>query len=302
MEREAFGAVDIGSNTIKLKIKEKVYEKEIPNFIEILNSKIPIRLGEDVFNDGFIGKEKEFQLFEIFNEISLSFKEHNVNDYRVYATSAFREASNGKDIINKIKKKYDINIEIINEATEADLIYEVSSQNQLIDKNKSHLYVDVGSGNTKVIVYSKGEKICSRSFKIGTVRLLSDTVQLSEIKLFKMWLKQMSQTHSISSIIATGGNINTIDKLFLENDKHKIDYFSLKKTFENLQFMNIEQRIETYNLSKYRADVILPALYIFLIVSEVIHVSSYIIPKIELVDGIMYEIVKKRTSIPFNEL
>lgn len=104
MGRAAFGAVDIGSNTIKLKIKEKVYEKEIPNFIEILSSKIPIRLGEDVFNDGFIGKEKEFQLFEIFNEISLSFKEHNVNDYRVYATSAFREASNGKDIINKIKK------------------------------------------------------------------------------------------------------------------------------------------------------------------------------------------------------
>lgn len=302
MEREAFGAVDIGSNTIKLIIKKKVYEKEIPNFIEILSSKIPIRLGEDVFNDGFIGKEKEFQLFEIFNEISLSFKEHNVNDYRVYATSAFREASNGKDIINRIKKIYNINIEIINEATEADLIYEVSSQNQLIDTNKSYLYVDVGGGNTKVIVYSKGEKICSRSFKIGTVRLLSDTVQLSEIKLFKMWLKQMSQTHSISSIIATGGNINTIVELFLEDDKHKIDYFSLKKTFENLQFMNIEQRIETYNLSKYRADVILPALYIFLIVSEVIHVSSYIIPKIELVDGIMYEIVKKRTSIPFNEL
>ena len=293
MARETFGAIDIGSNTIKLKIMKKEYEKDIHNFIEILNSKIPIRLGEDVFNDGFIGKEKESHLIEIFKGISFSFKENNVNDYRAYATSAFREASNGKDIIKRIKKQYDINIEIINEATEADLIYEVSSQNHLIDKKKSYLYVDVGGGNTKVIVYSNGEKICSRSFKIGTVRLLSDTVQLSEITLFKMWLKGMSQTHSISAIIATGGNINTIDELFLEDDKHKIDYFSLKKIFDNLQFMNIEQRIETYNLSKYRADVILPALYIFLIVSEAIQVSSYIIPKIELVDGIMYEIINR---------
>ncbi|MDD4829767.1 MAG: hypothetical protein WC108_04055 [Bacteroidales bacterium] len=293
MARETFGAIDIGSNTIKLKIMKKEYEKDIHNFIEILNSKIPIRLGEDVFNDGFIGKEKESHLIEIFKGISFSFKENNVNDYRAYATSAFREASNGKDIIKRIKKQYDINIEIINEATEADLIYEVSSQNHLIDKSKSYLYVDVGGGNTKVIVYSNGEKICSRSFKIGTVRLLSDTVQLSEITLFKMWLKGMSQTHSISAIIATGGNINTIDDLFLEDDKYKIDYFSLKKTFDNLQFMNIEQRIETYNLSKYRADVILPALYIFLIVSEAIQVSSYIIPKIELVDGIMYEIINR---------
>ena len=220
MARETFGAIDIGSNTIKLKIMKKEYEKDIHNFIEILNSKIPIRLGEDVFNDGFIGKEKESHLIEIFKEISFSFKENNVNDYRAYATSAFREASNGKDIIKRIKKQYDINIEIINEATEADLIYEVSSQNHLIDKKKSYLYVDVGGGNTKVIVYSNGEKICSRSFKIGTVRLLSDTVQLSEITLFKMWLKGMSQTHSISAIIATGGNINTIDELFPDFDKY----------------------------------------------------------------------------------
>lgn len=293
MERKIFGAIDIGSNTIKLIIKKRENEKEISNYLEILHSKIPIRLGEDVFYNGFIGKEKEAKLIEIFKEVSSVFKAHDVSDYRAYATSAFREALNGTDIIKKIKQEYDINVEIINTTREADLIYEVSSKNHLIDKNKSYLYVDVGGGNTKVIVFSNGEKICSRFFKIGTVRLLSDTVQSREIALFRIWLKDMSETYSINSIIATGGNINTVDELLLKDDNHKINYFNLKEIFDNLQFMNIEERIEKFNLSKYRADVILPALYIFLIVSEFTHVSSYIIPRIELVDGIMYEMINK---------
>lgn len=289
MKINTFGAIDIGSNTIKLLISNVENIKTKQNFKGLAYLRVPIRLGSDVFHNGFISKEKEEELIIALKGFSYILKAYNVEKYKIYATSAMREANNGIQIINSIKKECGIDVEIISDTKEADIIYEASSEKLIIDKKKSYLYIDVGGGSTKVIVYSDGEKICSRSFKLGTVRILSDSVELREIALFNLWLKDMYSLYSPCAIIASGGNINNIYKL-LKNDNKSIEYCNIKYLHDTMQLMSIDERIKKFKLNYYRADVIVPAMYIFLMASQTCKIKDFIIPKVELVDGIIYNI------------
>jgi exopolyphosphatase/guanosine-5'-triphosphate,3'-diphosphate pyrophosphatase len=292
MKINTFGAIDIGSNTIKLLISNAENIKTKQNFKGLAYLRVPIRLGSDVFHNGFISKEKEEELIIALKGFSYIFKAYNVEFYKAYATSAMREANNGIQIINSIKKECGVDVEIISDTKEADIIYEASSEKLIIDKKKSYLYIDVGGGSTKVIVYSGGEKICSQSFKLGTVRILSDAIELREIALFNFWLKDMTSLYSPSAIIASGGNINNIHKL-LKNDNKSIEYCNLKNLHDTMQIMSIDERIKNFKLNYYRADVIVPAMYIFLMASRICKIKDFIVPKVELVDGMIYNLYNK---------
>lgn len=288
MER-IIGAIDIGSNTIKLRIN-KVENSKI-NIINhrLFYKKIPIRLGEDVFNYGYIGEEKEKELIEIFKYIKSVFLLFNVKEYKAYATSSFREAINGKEISNTILNALNIYIEIINETKEADLLYNVGISDKLIDRDKNYMLVDTGGGNTKIIIYSNGEKNCSRTFKIGTVRLLNNKVNPIEYLLLEIWIKNMCKAYHISSIIATGGNINDINSIISINFQKEISYETLMDLFNVLKYKSLDEIMSEFNINFYRADIILNALRIFLKVSEISKVVDFIIPDIELIDGIIQE-------------
>lgn len=290
MRINTFGAIDIGSNTIKLLISNVENIKTKQNFKGLAYLRVPIRLGSDVFHNGFISKEKEEELIIALKGFSYILKAYNVEFYKAYATSAMREANNGIHIINAIKKECGIDIEIISDTKEADIIYEASGEKLIIDKKKSYLYIDVGGGSTKVIVYSDGEKICSRSFKLGTVRILSDAVELREIALFNLWLKDMASLYSPRAIIASGGNINNIYKLLKKDDNKGIEYCNLKNLHDTMQLMSIDERIKNFKLNYYRADVIVPAMYIFLMAGKTCKIKDFIVPKVELVDGIIYNL------------
>lgn len=297
MKTDIFAAIDIGSNAIRLLINNIEKNGEEPDFKKVAFLRVPIRLGDDVFTKGSISEDKKHLLISALQGFSHIMKAYCVDDYRACATSAMRDASNGKEITDSILKESGIDIKIISGNDEADIICEAGGLVNIMDKKRNYLYVDVGGGSTEVVVYGNQQKITSHSFQLGTVRMLVEAVKEEEVKLFKSWLKTIYKKYEPVSIIATGGNINKIHKVLGKREKEPLTYSEIKKLYDNLRNLSYEERIQNFKLNTYRADVIIPALKIFLTVCKTCKVGEIYVPKVGLVDGIIHHLYYEKESL-----
>ncbi len=291
MNRETIGAIDIGSNAIRLLINYVESENnDSVAFKKAAFIRVPIRLGEDVFTSGEIGTEKLERLEHAMVSFSYLLKSFKVARYRACATSAMRDANNSDEVVKHIREKAGIPIEIISGKEEASIIFEAGMLADMMDKRRGYLYVDVGGGSTEVTIYSRGKKVDSESFPLGTVRMISNAIEKSEWKRFKKWLDECAAKYKATAIIGSGGNINKIHKILNKKENEHIRYVELQLLYEQLENMSYEERVHNLGLNSYRADVIIPALKIFTAVCNVCKINNVIVPKKGLADGIIHKL------------
>lgn len=287
-----YAAVDIGSNAVRLLFCDvDVYQnhKEVKKISLI---RLPIRLGQDVFTKKKISNKNISNLIKALESFKNLASIYDVVAYRVCATSAMREAKNGKEIIDKIKKKTKIEIEIIDGDTEAKLILETHVTDKL-DPTGTYLYIDVGGGSTELSIFSKGEQIQSKSFKIGTIRLKNDLVSDKTWKEMQSWIVKAIKKHQPEMAIGTGGNINKLYKMCGLKD-YKLFGFSQLNDMNNLLLEHtIEERILKFGLKPDRADVITHAARIYLTVLKTAKIENIFVPKVGLADGIIFKLSEK---------
>jgi len=290
MKIETLAAIDIGSNAIRLLISNIEAGASITDFKKTVFLRLPIRLGEDVFKKGKIGNRKREQLIHVIQGFSHIMKACNVSKYRACATSAMRDAANGREVAQIIRKESDIDVEIISGQEEADMVFKAGGMDKVMNKNTNYLYVDVGGGSTEVIVYSNQKKIVAESFQIGTVRMISKAVKQGEMRKFKSWLKDIHANYAPLCIIASGGNINKAHKLLEKKASEPVIYPEIQILYNTLARMSYEERMRSYRLDTYRADVIIPALQIFLLVCDICKIKDIYVPKVGVVDGIIHQL------------
>lgn len=290
MKTETLGAIDIGSNAIRLLINNIDNNNISSDFKKAVFIRVPIRLGEDVFTQGKVSDEKQQMLLDAMTGFFYMMKVYKVDRYKAFATSAMRDAANGNQIVDAIKQRCNIEIEIIDGQKEGEIIFEAGGLDRMMDRDRNYLYVDVGGGSTEIILYSNHQKIAAESFRIGTVRMLTDTVEKKEKGRFKEWLNAIYKSYCPLSIIASGGNINKIYKLLGKREGEYINYPELKVLYSTLGDMSLEERILNYKLKSNRADVIAPAMKIFLTVCKQCKINEIYVPKVGLVDGIIHHL------------
>ncbi len=288
MDIKKYAAIDIGSNAIRLLIANVITKKEdVPQFKKSSLVRVPIRLGADTFVSGKISEENKHRMIDAINAFQLLMNVHGIEKYRACATSAMREASNGQEIIDEIQKETGIHIELIDGKTEAEIIFSTDLA-ELIQEDKSYLYVDVGGGSTEFTVFSKGRIINSKSFKIGTVRLLNKMVDKKEMwKDIEKWIKENTKGMKRMTLIGSGGNINKIYKMSGRAPGKSLSYIYLNAHYKFLKQMSYNERITELDLNPDRADVIIPATKIYLNAMKWSGANKVLVPKIGLSDGII---------------
>lgn len=288
------GAIDIGSNAIRLQITNIEHYQRERVLKKVTWVRVPLRLGEDVFSGGAITDAKLLKLEEVMLSFSYMMKAFNVQHYRACATSAMREASNSAQVISTIKEHTGIDIEVIDGSQEADIILEGGLSEIIGTGDKNYLFVDVGGGSTELTVFSNGKRIDSRSFPLGTVRLLSGTVNKSSWDELKKWVKYQSLRTTSMVVVGSGGNISKVGRMLGKKDNQTISYTELKVLYDYIDSFSLEDRIHQLRLNPHRADVIVPALKIFMTVMKTAKIDQVITPKIGVVEGI--------TRILYNQL
>lgn len=285
-----YAAIDIGSNAVRLLIKSvssSIQDKE-DKFSKVLLLRVPLRLGFDVFEKGRISPEKEERMRRLMKAYRHLMKIYGVERYRACATSAMRDAENGKSIIKKIKKTTGINIEIIDGQEEAKMVYNNHMECRE-DRNGNYMYVDVGGGSTEVNFLVNGELVYSKSFNIGTVRILTGGVTEAAWQQMRDEIEENTRNYPVVNIIGSGGNINKLYRLIEKKDKKRkrIPVSSLQQIYDRLKILTPEARMYEYNLKPDRADVIVPASEIFLCLAEKLKSEYIYVPEIGLSDGII---------------
>ena len=288
-------AIDIGSNAVRLLIKsidrEAVQEKKIK---KVMMLRVPLRLGFDVFSIGELSEKKADKLRRLMKAFRQLMKIYDVDDYRACATSAMRDARNGRTIIKKIEKDTGIRIEIIDGQEEARMIYNNHIE-CMEDRLGNYMYVDVGGGSTEINLLTNGELVWSVSYNIGTVRMLSNAVKEGTWQQMEEELMKVTEGVAAINIIGSGGNINKLFRLADKKDKklQRLPVSSLQTVYDVLKPLTPEERVEAFSLKQDRADVIVPAAEIFLKIAEVVHAEYIYVPVIGLSDGIIDNLYAK---------
>ena len=282
-------AIDIGSNAVRMLICYVISSGDEYVFQKNSYLRLPIRLGEDSFKNGIISNKKIILLTNAILSFKYIMKVHGIKEYKIYATSALRESINSKEVMSIVKKNTDLNIELITGLMEAKIISKGNSLEK-IEFNKTFLYVDVGGGSTEFSILKKGKDKISKSFKIGTVRLLNNLVDDSMLMEIKKWLKSNIDNDDKIKLFATGGNINKIQSMTGSKSVKPISYLSIKDLSNTLMEFNYQERMMKFDLNPDRADVIIPALNIFITTMEFVKANKIFVPKSGLVDGMINEI------------
>ncbi len=291
-----FAAINIGSNAVRLLISNVFETPTGPIFKKAELFRLPVRLGDNSFIDGKISPEKTDKLLMAMRAYKELIGIYTPITYRVCATSAMREASNSQDITDRIYQETQLNVEIIDGKTEADIIYSNHVAENL-DKNNSYLYIDVGGGSTEVSLFTKNKIVASRSFRIGTIRLLYNSVSKEYWNEFKDWVKDTTKGCKPIVAIGSGGNINKLFKMTGKKDNNYISYGKLKQMSDLLNTYTMDERMQLMDLNPDRADVIIPASKIYLTVMKIAHIEKIYIPQIGLSDGmvrLLYEDYKSK--------
>ena len=287
-------AIDIGSNAARLLICEVIKTGTKTELNKLNLIRIPLRLGFDVFEKGYIGFRKKKMLVNTIDAFSALMKVYEVDHYIACATSAMRDASNCKEIIKAIKADTGIKIDVITGDLEAEIIYE-NHIAELLDPNKSYLYMDVGGGSTEITLFHKNEVAFQKSFDIGTVRLLTNKVTDETWEDLKQSLKELAKKYNKLTAIGSGGNINKVFSMVNSKTLKSLPIEVIREFYRVLEPMSVEERMDVYKLKKDRADVIVPALKIYANAMKWANIEEIHVPKIGLADGLinhLYEQVK----------
>lgn len=295
-----YAAIDIGSNAVRLLISNIIEEEGKPVLFKKSSLvRVPIRLGTDVFLSKTISEENTQRILDTMLAFKLLMKSHKVVKYKACATSAMRESSNGREVVDMVFNNSGINIDIIEGEEEAAIIA-ATDLHKYIDTNKTYLYVDVGGGSTEFTVIDKGNPVASKSFKIGTVRLLNDMVKKEAWLELEQWIKKETNHYEKINVLGSGGNINKIFKISGKAMGKPLTYFYLTSYYNILQSYSYEERITILDLNQDRADVIIPAMRIYLSSMKWSGAKHIYVPKIGLADGIIksiyYDTVSSNTQ------
>jgi len=282
-----YAAIDIGSNAMRLLITNIVeQEGKETQFNKSALIRVPIRLGQDAFTVGEITSENVDRMVDAMTAFKLLMKVYKIEKYMACATSAMREAYNGKEVADIIKQKAEIDIEIIDGKVEAAIIAS-SDLHSFLSTDKTYLYVDVGGGSTEFSLFSDGKMVTSKSFKNGTVRLLNNMVNDVVWQEIEKWIKTICEPYDNVILIGSGGNINKIHKLSEKQQDRPLSYVYLTAQYQYLNSLSYEQRIAELGLNTDRADVIIPATQIYLNAMKWSGARQIYVPKIGLSDGIV---------------
>jgi exopolyphosphatase/guanosine-5'-triphosphate,3'-diphosphate pyrophosphatase len=290
LEIKKFAAIDIGSNAIRLLISNVIIsEDREPQFKKSSLVRVPIRLGADAFiGEGNISTANITRMISTMEAFKLLMNVHGVERYRACATSAMREASNGQETAEQVLSKTGIKIDIIGGKEEAAIISS-TDLNELIEGDNAYLYVDVGGGSTEFTLFSKGKIVNSKSFKMGTVRLLSNkkTVNKEIFANVEKWIRKNTKDLKRVSLIGSGGNINKLFKMSGRTEGKPISFIYLNAQYQFLKQMSYNDRVSELSLNPDRADVIIPATKIYLSAMKWSGARKIYVPKIGLSDGII---------------
>ncbi|MDG1926438.1 MAG: exopolyphosphatase [Flavobacteriaceae bacterium] len=293
MKIRKYAAIDIGSNAVRMLVANVVEYEKKTIFLKNSLVRIPVRLGQDAFSEGKISEVNIKRIIKSMKAFKLLMKVHGVKDYLAFATSAIREAKNGSKVVEKVLEKSGIKIEIIDGKKEAKIISNTTIFDT-ISKEKTFLYVDVGGGSTEFSVLIKGKRTYSKSFKIGTVRLLNDKVSDETWQAAEEWVNEHTQGHEKIYLLGTGGNINKLHKMAGIKDDRPISYLTLNALSNKLNLLTYEERIVKLGLNPDRSDVILPAAKLFLKTLNWSGAKDIYVPKVGLSDGMIRELCKNK--------
>jgi len=285
-----FAAIDIGSNAVRL-LFNHVYlnPQNQPVFKKVALTRVPVRLGADVFEQGFVSPRNEERLLQTMHAFKSLMLVHGVNDWMGAATSAMREALNGPEILNRIFKDTGLSIDLIDGKTEADLIFKNDVAGQLIP-GKPYLYIDIGGGSTEITLFFEGEKHLANSFPIGTVRALSGKVLPETWAELKEACQDLKEPFPELSGIGSGGNVVKLFTLAEIPEGRPLTIDKTKGILKRLQSLSFEDRIRHLNLNPDRADVIIPATEILLFICRHAGIRRLWVPQVGLSDGIVHHL------------
>lgn len=285
MKDTTYAAIDIGSNAVRLLIKRTSGQ----GLKKLLLLRVPLRLGFDVFAKGKVSARRSEDLLRLMKAYRQLMKIYDVDVMRACATSAMRDAANGRELIKKIADETGIRIEIIPGEEEARIVYNNHLERVGREANGNYLYVDVGGGSTECNFLSDGQLLASMSFNIGTVRLLTGKVKPEEWTRMNDSLAALAAKHGDLTIIGSGGNINKLYKMARDKDTAEGSFSTdeLARLYHLLKPLSVEQRMERFDLKADRADVIIPAAEIFLDIASVTGARRIVVPVIGVADGII---------------
>ena len=292
-------AIDIGSNAARLLISDVIQNPQgKPDFIKLTLVRVPLRLGFDVFEKGEISPEKKEMLIKTIHSYKLLIDVYQVKHFITAATSAMRDAGNAKYILEQVKNETGIDIKVISGEEEASYIYENHVAENL-NMDESYLYIDVGGGSTELTFFSDGKLIDKKSFDIGTIRLLKNQVDEVHWNEMKEFIRQKTVGYHHITAIGSGGNINKVFSLSKRKEGKPLSLELLRNYYKEFSSLSLSQRISLYQLREDRADVIVPALLIYINVMRWAEAEEIFVPKIGLADGlihILYDRVKEKVA------
>ncbi len=292
MEIKRFAAIDIGSNSVRLLIENVLENVEGPLFKKSALIRVPVRLGANAFSDHKIPELSIRHLIDTMMAFKYLMKANDVIHYKGCATSAMREAVNGPQIVKRIKEQTGIKIDIITGYSEANMIF--NSQTVVRERvGENCVFIDVGGGSTEITIFKAGKVLASKSFPIGTIRLLQNTVSENDWKKLRTFLKDKTFRLRNISIIGSGGNINRISKLAQLKPEKPLTFNKLSDIVKQIKSHSYEDRMKIFDLNPDRADVIVPAGEIFIAVMKQLNAEQIFIPKVGLGDGIVREVYKE---------
>ena len=293
---DKFGAIDIGSNAVRLLVGSVTsLNNQNPRFKKTSLVRVPIRLGADVFLKNEVSEENVKRLVDTMQSYKLLMDTHKIHSYKACATSAMRGAKNGQAIVERVLKETGIKIDIIDGNDEAAII-SMTDLTELTNQKSSFLYVDVGGGSTEFSVYHNSEKIASKSFNLGTVRLLNNLITQNLWDQVEDWIKTKTKGFEEISLIGSGGNINNIFKNSGVSKGKPLTYMYLSSYYQLLKSLTYEERIWELNMNHDRADVIVPATKIYLSAMKWSNAQNIYVPKIGLADGIIKSLYSEKTK------
>lgn len=289
-------AIDIGSNAARLLITDVIQKENAKPIFNKLNLiRVPLRLGFDVFENKLISPEKTAMLLQTLKAFRHLMNAYQVDAIKACATSAMRDASNALDILAIVKQETGLDIEVISGDTEANLVYE-NHVAENMDKDHSYLYIDVGGGSTETSFFSNGLLVFKKSYNIGTIRLLKKMVADKDWDEMKEELKAVTKGHKAVVAIGSGGNINKIFSMSKRKDGKSLNLELLRDYYKELEAVTVEERITKYSLREDRADVIVPALLIYINIMRWTGSDEIFVPKIGLADGLIQHLWAEEKS------
>lgn len=286
-------AIDIGSNAARLLISDVLNTPQgKPEFIKMSLVRVPLRLGFDVFDKGEITQARAEKVVKTIKSYKLLMDVYDVKHVKACATSAMRDAANGKQIMERVKAETGIEIKIISGQEEASFIYE-NHVAENMTSDESYLYIDVGGGSTELTFFSDGKLIFKESFNIGTIRLLKNQVEEKQWDVMKEFVKTRTKGYHHVTAIGSGGNINKIFSISKRKDGKPLTLELLRDYYKEFSSLSLDQRMSLYRLREDRADVIVPALLIYINVMRWADAENIFVPKIGLADGLIQSLYEE---------